>query len=51
MKRTPDKMMIVTTNYDTLLEQAFLEAQKPYELVVYPADNEEYANGVLWWPH
>jgi len=33
------------------LEQAFLEIGKPYDLVVYPADNREYANGVLWWPH
>ncbi len=42
-------LVIVTTNYDTLLEQAFIEAGKPYDLVVYPADNQEYANGVLWW--
>jgi SIR2-like domain len=46
-----DGLLIVTTNYDTLLEQAFLEIGKPYDLVVYPADNQEYANGVLWWPH
>jgi len=46
-----ERLMIVTTNYDTLLEQAFLEAGKEYDLVVYPADNAEYANGVLWWPH
>jgi len=46
-----NNLMVVTTNYDTLLEQAFLEIGKPYDLVVYPADNQEYANGVLWWPH
>src|SRR5437867_2655955 len=46
-----NNLLIVTTNYDTLLEQAFLELGKPYDLVVYPADNQEYANGVLWWPH
>jgi hypothetical protein len=45
------RLVIVTTNYDTLLEQAFLEITKPYDLVVYPADNQEYANSVLWWPH
>jgi hypothetical protein len=46
-----DKLVIVTTNYDTLLEQAFLNAGKPYDLVVYPADNAEYRNAILWWPH
>jgi len=44
-------LVIVSTNYDTLLEQAFLEIGKPYDLVVHPADNQEYANSVLWWPH
>lgn len=46
-----DNMMIVTTNYDTLLERAFIDAGKPYDLVVYPADNDEYANAIFWWPH
>lgn len=46
-----DNMMVVTTNYDTLLEQAFIEAKKPYDLVVYPADNEDYANAIFWWRH
>lgn len=46
-----DHLMIVTTNYDTLLEQAFTEAGKPYDLVVYPADNEDFTNGVLWWAY
>ena len=41
--------VIVSTNYDTLLEQAFADAGKPYHLVVYPCDNQEYANAVLWW--
>ena len=51
LAKVADKITIVTTNYDNLLEQAFAEAGKPYDLVVYPADNAEYANGVLWWPH
>src|SRR5262249_48202169 len=46
-----ERSVIVTTNYDTLLEQAFRDAGKPYDLIVYPADNREYANGVLRWPH
>ena len=44
--------LIITTNYDTLLERAFLEQGTPYDLVVYPAsDLKELANAVLWWPH
>jgi SIR2-like domain len=46
-----NNLMVVTTNYDTLLEQAFIELGKPYDVIVYPADNQEYGNGVLWWPH
>src|ERR1043165_2394362 len=42
---------IVTTNYDTLLEDAFTEIGKPYDVVFSPADNDEYANGVMWWHH
>ena len=49
LARVADKTTIVTTNYDNLMEQAFAEIAKPYDVVVYPADNAEYANGVLWW--
>lgn len=41
--------MFVTTNYDNLLETAFINANKPYDLIVYPADNKNFANGLLWW--
>ena len=47
----PAHQVIVVTNYDTLLEQAFVEAGKPYDLVIYPADRKDIANAVLWWPH
>jgi hypothetical protein len=47
----PANLLIVVTNYDTLLEQAFRAAKKPYDLVVYPADRKDVANAVLWWPH
>jgi SIR2-like domain len=46
-----NNLFIVTTNYDTLLEKAFQDQKKPYDLLIYPADNDEYANAVLWWPH
>ena len=48
---SPTPMLIFTTNYDTLAEEAFRRAGKPYDLVVYPADHAESANAVLWWEH
>jgi len=42
--------VIVSTNYDNLVEQAFRAKQKPFDLVVYPSDSKEFANSVLWWP-
>jgi hypothetical protein len=47
----PHPLLIVSTNYDTLTEQAFRAAARPYDLVVYPADQKEIASGVVWWPH
>ncbi len=44
-------LVIVSTNYDTLVEQAFLAAGKSYDLVIYPADRKDIANAVLWWQH
>lgn len=43
--------VIVVTNYDTLVEQAFSAANKPYDLIVHPTENKEWDNAVLWWPH
>jgi hypothetical protein len=49
----PAPMVIVVTNYDTLVEQAFRAARKPYDLVTYPADQRatDIAGSLLWWPH
>jgi hypothetical protein len=44
-------LLIITTNYDTLLERAFLAKVRPYDLVVYPPSRKDLANAVLWWPH
>jgi hypothetical protein len=46
----PTHLLIVVTNYDTLLEDAFRAAGKPYDLVVYAADRPSIANSLLWWP-
>jgi hypothetical protein len=42
-------LLIVTTNYDDLIERAFQDKGKPYHLVAYPTDHKELAAAVLWW--
>lgn len=51
LARCPSPQVIVTTNYDSLIEDAFDEIQKPYDLVVYPAERSGFGNAVIWWPH
>lgn len=43
--------LIVTTNYDDLIERAFAEAGKPFDLVIHPTDRKEVEASVLWWKH
>jgi hypothetical protein len=44
-------LLIVTTNYDDLLERAFRLANRPYDLVIHPIDRKDIAASVLWWRH
>jgi hypothetical protein len=48
---SPRPLLIFTTNYDTLIEEAFVRANVPYDLVIYPADRADAANALLWWEH
>jgi hypothetical protein len=47
----PIPQVIVVTNYDTIVEQAFVKAGKPFDVVVYPAERKDLAKAVLWWKH
>jgi hypothetical protein len=47
----PAPLLVVTTNYDDLMERAFIEAGRPYDLVVHPTDQREVEGSVLWWAH
>ncbi len=47
----PAPLLIVTTNYDTLTEQAFKDAGRPYDLVIHPTDRKDVQASVLWWEH
>jgi hypothetical protein len=44
-------MVIITTNYDSLIELALRERGVSFDLVVYPTEDPSAANAVLWRPH
>jgi hypothetical protein len=44
---TPNPLLIVTTNYDDLVERAYKQRGKPCDVVVHMTDQEK----VLWWAH
>ncbi|MBD0371837.1 MAG: SIR2 family protein [Pyrinomonadaceae bacterium] len=48
-RNTP--LLIVTTNYDDLTEQAFNRLGLPYDLVIHPTDRKDVEASVLWWKH
>lgn len=45
--------LIITTNYDNLLEKAFKDEDRPYDLLVYPADRRDDDSGAraMWKEH
>jgi hypothetical protein len=47
----PAPLLIITTNFDPEIEQAFRNAGRPYDLVVYLPDRRDLGNALLWWPH
>jgi hypothetical protein len=42
-------LLIVTTNYDVLTEEAFKKAGVPYNLIIHPTERKEKSGSVLWW--
>jgi hypothetical protein len=42
-------LLIISTNYDDQIERAFRAANRPYDLVIYPADRLDLCGGLLWW--
>ena len=43
-------LLIVTTNYDDLIERAFDDAHRPYDVVVHSVD-PTLGDRLIWWPH
>jgi SIR2-like domain len=44
-------LLIVTTNFDDLIERALEEKTVPFDLVIHPADHHEASASVLCWRH
>ena len=44
-------LLVVTTNYDDLLERAFVARGCRFDLVIHPTDREDVGASVLWRPH
>lgn len=49
LAEVPTPLLILTTNYDDLIERAFLKSGRPFDVVVHPTDRQEYGASVLWW--
>jgi len=46
----PAPFLIVTTNYDDLIERAFDAKSRPYDLVIHTVA-PKLGDQLLWWPH
>ncbi|MDE3090272.1 MAG: SIR2 family protein [Chloroflexota bacterium] len=51
LAEVPAALLIVTTNYDDLIERAFKAKGRPFDLVIYPADNKEWAASIEYWKY
>lgn len=50
LAEVPKKLLIVTTNYDDLIENAFRSQGRAYDVVVH-ASESTLGEQVLWWPY
>jgi hypothetical protein len=48
LARRQGPKLIVTTNYDTLIEDAFRAEKREYDLLVYPTDNPDHRSAAFW---
>lgn len=44
-------LVMVVTNYDTRLEQAFRDRNRPFDVLIYRAEQEGFGETLLWQPH
>lgn len=46
---SPAPLLILTTNFDDVLERAFQQAGKPFDIVTHRFSSEEVNPGEVWW--
>jgi hypothetical protein len=46
----PRPLLIITTNYDDLIERAFLKQGRPFDIVIHTT-NPNLGDRLLWWEH
>ncbi len=51
LAEVPAPLLIVTTNYDDLIERAFRAKGRPFDLLIHPTDNKEWGGAALYWKH
>jgi hypothetical protein len=51
LARVGAPLLIFTTAFDDLLERAFVEAKRPYDVVFHPAGRAELMGSILLWRH
>jgi hypothetical protein len=51
LARRETPLLIVTTNYDDLIERAFRDRGRPYDLVIHQTDAAEWGGAVIHWPY
>jgi NAD-dependent SIR2 family protein deacetylase len=49
LARLPDPLLIVTTNYDNLIEQAFVDQSRDFRLVVHSTNVDDNVDKVQFW--
>ena len=50
LAEVPKPLLIVTTNYDDLIERAFDAKGRAYDVVIHTTD-PSFGDSLLWWPH
>jgi hypothetical protein len=51
LAQIPAPLLIITVNYDDLLERAFTEAGRSYDVVYPVTDRPDLAGSLMWWRH
>jgi SIR2-like domain len=51
LAKLPTPLLVLTTNYDSMIERAFQAAQKPFDLIIHQTNDDARAGSVVFKPH